>query len=55
VKDHVDAIRSYVLATHPNAKFELLWPLDVNDAATRRLNRYINASSQKRLKGPTRM
>ncbi len=42
VKDHVDAIRSYVLATHPNGKFELLWPLDVNDPATRRLNRYIN-------------
>jgi hypothetical protein len=42
VKDHVEAIRSHVLATHPNAKFELLWPLDVNDPATRRLNRYIN-------------
>jgi hypothetical protein len=42
VKDHVDAIRSYVLASHPNASFELLWPLDVNDPATRRLNRYIN-------------
>lgn len=42
VKDHVDAIRAYVLASHPNASFELLWPLDVNDPATRRLNRYIN-------------
>ena len=42
VKDHVDAIHTYVLATHANAKFELLWPLDVNDPATRRLNRYIN-------------
>ncbi len=42
VKDHVDAVRTYVLATHPNAKFELLWPLDVNDPNTRRLNRYIN-------------
>ncbi|MBI3697704.1 MAG: hypothetical protein HY238_23090, partial [Acidobacteria bacterium] len=42
VKDHVDAIRTYVLAAHPNAKFELLWPLDVNDPATRRLNHYIN-------------
>lgn len=42
VKDHVDGIRSYVLATHPNASFELLWPLDVNDPSTRRLNRYIN-------------
>jgi hypothetical protein len=42
VKDHVDAFRSYVLATHPSAKFELLWPLDVNDPDTRQLNRYIN-------------
>lgn len=42
VKDHVDTIRSYVLATHPNARFELLWPLDVNDPDTRQLNRYIN-------------
>ncbi len=42
VKDHVDAVRSYVLAAHPNASFELLWPLDVNDPNTRRLNRYIN-------------
>ena len=42
VKDHVDAIRLYVLSSHPNAGFELLWPLDVNDPATRRLNRYIN-------------
>ena len=41
-KDHVDAIRPYVLASHPNASFELLSPLDVNDPATRRLNRYIN-------------
>jgi hypothetical protein len=42
VKDHVDAIRTYVLASHPNAKFELLWPLDVNDPLPRRLHRYIN-------------
>jgi hypothetical protein len=46
VKDHVDAIRSYVLASHPNASFELLWPLDVNDPATRRLNRYINLPTE---------
>jgi hypothetical protein len=42
VQDHVDAIRNYVLAAHPNAKFELLWPLDVNHPDTRQLNRYIN-------------
>ncbi len=42
LRDHVDAIRIYVLAAHPNAKFELLWPLDVSDPNTRRLNRYIN-------------
>jgi len=42
VKDHVDAIRTYVLAAHGSASFELLWPLDVNDPNTRRLNRYIN-------------
>ena len=45
-KDHVDAIRSYVLASHPNASFELLWPLDVNDPATRRLNPYINLPTE---------
>lgn len=42
VKDHVVAIRAHVLATHPNAQFELLWLLDVNDPATCRLNRHIN-------------
>jgi hypothetical protein len=42
VKDHVDAIRAHVLTSHPNARFELLWPLDVNDPTTRRLNRYVN-------------
>jgi hypothetical protein len=46
VKDHVDAIRSYILAAHPTAKFELLWPLDVNDPATRQLNRYINLPAE---------
>lgn len=42
VKDHVDAIRTCVVASYPNAKFEVLWPLDVNDPNTGRLNRYIN-------------
>ena len=35
-----------MLASHPNAEFELLWPLDVNDPATRRLNRYINLPTE---------
>ena len=30
LKDHVAAIRSHVLASHAGAKFELLWPADVN-------------------------
>jgi hypothetical protein len=42
VRVHVAAIQTYVLASHPNAKFEILWPLDVNDPNTRQLNRYIN-------------
>ena len=37
-----DELTSDVLATHPNASFELLWLLDVNDPSTRRLNRYVN-------------
>jgi len=46
VNDHVDAIRSYALASHPNTSFELLWPLAVNDPATRRLNYYVNPSAE---------
>jgi hypothetical protein len=46
VKDHVAAIRAYVLAAHSSAQFELLWPLDVYDPATRRLNRYINLPTE---------
>lgn len=53
VKDHVDTIRAYVLASHPNAGFELLWPLDVNDPATRRLNRYINLPTEWETKSPS--
>ena len=30
LKDHVAAIRTHVLGTHPGAQFELLWPADVN-------------------------
>ena len=51
LKDHVAAIRTHVLATHSGAKFELLWPADVNrdDAVLSgfakvggRLNRAVN-------------
>ena len=31
IKSHIDAIRAHVLATYANAKFELLWPNDVNN------------------------
>jgi hypothetical protein len=30
IKSHIDAIRTTVLAAYPGAKFELLWPYDVN-------------------------
>jgi hypothetical protein len=30
IKEHIDTIRNHVLATYPNAKFELLFPYDVN-------------------------
>ena len=31
IKAHIDEIRGWVLSAYPNAKFELLWPRDVND------------------------
>lgn len=30
LRDYAAALRTHVLATHPSAKFELLWPYDVN-------------------------
>ena len=30
LRDYAAALRNHVLATYPNAKFELLWPYDVN-------------------------
>jgi hypothetical protein len=47
-KTHIDAIRTAVLAAVPSAKFELLWPYDVNYPASNQynvgdhLNRYVN-------------
>ncbi len=46
IKAHIDAIRSYVLSAHPDAKFELLWPLDVNYPPARQLNRYVNLPAE---------
>lgn len=46
IKAHIDTIRTYVLAAHSNAKFELLWPLDVNEPETKQLNRYVNLPSE---------
>lgn len=39
---HVDTIKAYVLATYPTARFEVLWPLDANEPATRRFNFAVN-------------
>jgi hypothetical protein len=38
---HVDAIRAHVLASHPSAKFELLWARDVN-RDDQQLSLYVN-------------
>jgi hypothetical protein len=40
LKAHVDAIRQAVLSAYPNAKFELLYPNDVNNAVC-----YVNAQN----------
>jgi hypothetical protein len=39
---HVEAIRAYVLATYSTARFEVLWPMDANEPATRRFNFAVN-------------
>jgi hypothetical protein len=57
IKSHIDAIRTAVLASYSGAKFELLWPFDVNFATCYytpdvpypqggRLNRAVNLPSQ---------
>jgi hypothetical protein len=57
IKSHIDAIRTAVLAAYSGAKFELLWPFDVNFARCYytpdvpypqggRLNRAVNLPSQ---------
>ena len=45
VKSHIDTIRNHVLASHSGAKFELLWPRDVNEDSEQ-LNRYVNLPSE---------
>jgi len=42
LKAYIDGIRTTVLAAQAGAKFELLWPLDVNEPDLERLNRYVN-------------
>jgi hypothetical protein len=57
IKSHIDSIRTTVLAAYSSAKFELLWPYDVNFATCYytpdvpypqggRLNRAVNLPSQ---------
>jgi hypothetical protein len=57
IKTHIDSIRTSVLASYSSAKFELLWPYDVNFATCYytpdvpypqggRLNRAVNLPSQ---------
>jgi hypothetical protein len=57
IKTHIDSIRTTVLAAYSGAKFELLWPYDVNFATCYytpdvpypqggRLNRAVNLPSQ---------
>jgi len=53
IKAHTDAISAYVKASYPTAKFELLWPYDVNYPTPTaiagmggRLNRYVNLPVQ---------
>jgi len=52
LKAHIDAIRAAVLAVYPTAKFELLWPLDVNyptltsSGLGGRLNRAVNLPTE---------
>ncbi len=40
--DYVRGVQTGVLANHPGAQFELLWPLDVNLPETRGLNWFVN-------------
>jgi hypothetical protein len=53
IKTHIDSIRTHVLATYSGAKFELLWPYDVNYPTPTplyslggQLNRYVNLPSE---------
>jgi hypothetical protein len=39
---HISAIQSYVAASCPTTRFEVLWPMDVNDPSTCRLNYSVN-------------
>jgi hypothetical protein len=39
---HVSAIGTHVKAAYPAVRIEVLWPRDVNDPSTRRLNYFVN-------------
>jgi hypothetical protein len=44
IGEFTDAIRAYVLAEHPNCRFEVLYPTDVNDTPWGRIVNYPNAA-----------
>jgi hypothetical protein len=46
LKNYVAAVQAAVLAVYSTAKFELLWPMDVNDPDTCQLLRYVNLPTQ---------
>lgn len=39
---HIATVRAAVLAAQPTAKFEILWPLDVDELPDRQLNQWVN-------------
>jgi hypothetical protein len=44
IGEFTDAIRAHVLAAHPNCRFEVLYPTDVNDTPWGRIVNYPNAA-----------
>lgn len=58
LRDHIAALRAHVLAAHPTARFELLYPYDVNHpvpagvhALGGALNRFVNFPAEYESKG----
>lgn len=50
LRSHFDDLRTQLAATHPNAKWELLWPLDVNEPESQPLNFHVNLPPEWRQK-----